>query len=253
MTTPTTDRGQSEVLGFVFVFTLIILTVGTVFALGLPMVEDARDAERVNNMERAFEVMDDNVDDMNRRDVPSRATEIKLAGGTLSVQESTTVRIHAENASEPSENSTFSGTTRSIVYADGDTEVALSFGAVVRSDGGSSVMLTEPDWLIGDRTVVPYTLFTRGDDTTTVGGERTVLVVGEVQSRGVAGSFSTDDDSDVNVTVTVSSSRAGAWNGYMKDQGWTAVDDDPSNGSVSYQFQTEELHVPRTTIDIIFA
>lgn len=252
MTRNDVGRAQSEVLGFIFVFSLLVLTTGLVFALGLPTVENARDAERVTNVERAFEVLDNNVDDMMRRNVPSRATEVKLAGGMLSIQESTTVRIHAEKKGNSSMNETFSGTTRPIVYSDDDTEIALSFGAVLRSDDGSSVMLSDPDWLVDDRAVVPYALLTRGDGTTIVAGETTVLVVGETKSRGVAGSFTTDDDTPVIVNVTVESSRADAWDRYMEEQGWEPIDDDPSDGNVTYQFEADELYVPRTTVQISF-
>lgn len=244
-------RGQSEVLGFVFVFTLLVLTIGVVFALGLPAVENTRDAERVTNVERAFEVLDDNVDDMMRRDVPSRATEIKLAGGTLTVEESSTITIYAENNETPSDNETFTGTTRPIVYSDDDTEIALSYGAILRSDDDASVMLAEPDWLVDDRTVVPFGLITRGDGATTVGGETTVLVAGDVQSRGMAGSFSSEDDSHLVVNVTVESAYADAWGRYMSDLGWQEIDADED--SVTYQFETDELYVPRTIVDVDFA
>ncbi|MFC7136780.1 hypothetical protein ACFQRB_10335 [Halobaculum litoreum] len=73
-------RAQSDAIGFVLVFSLIVLTVGTVYAAGYPALQDLRSDEQLENMERAFEVLDDNVDDMAREGAPSRATEIKLNG-----------------------------------------------------------------------------------------------------------------------------------------------------------------------------
>ena len=77
------DRSQSDVLGFVFVFAIVVSTIGLVFATGFTGLQDARDFERVNNAERAFEVLRDNVGDMIYRGAPSRVTEIKLASASL--------------------------------------------------------------------------------------------------------------------------------------------------------------------------
>jgi len=247
------DRGQSETIGFVFVFSLIVLMIGVVYVGGFPVLEDARDAERVNNMERAFEVLDDNINDVTRNGAPSRATEMKLSGGRLSVAEGTTVDIYVEEAGNESNNATYSATTRPIVYSDGGTTFALSFGAVLRQDGDSAVMLSDPDWLLADdRTVIPFIITAKGEGSTSVGGDVTALVVARGRTPGVEGSFA-PENSSANVTVTVSSERADAWNRYMSDQGMNAIDDDPSDGEVTYRFETEALYVPRKVIDVEFS
>lgn len=244
------NRAQSETLGFVFVFALITLTVGTVYALGVPAIQDAQNDERDNNMMRAFEVLDDNIDDVVRKGAPSRATEIKLAGGSISVVGETTVTVTATNTSEPTDNATYSMTTRRISYDSGDgTVVSYSNGAIIRSDDGNAVMRSDPDWLIAeDQTVMPFIVTFSTTDLDSLGGERTILLLTERRSQGMAGQFDTGPSHEANVTVTVESSNAGAWARYLDEQGMEPIDQDPSDGSVTYNYTTNSLSVSRTTL-----
>lgn len=243
-------RAQSETLGFVFVFALITLTVGTVYALGVPALQNAQDAERDSNMVRAFEVLDDNIDDVARKGAPSRATEIKLAGGSITVVEETTVTITATNTSNASINQTYSMTTRQISYESGDgTAVSYSNGAIVRSDDGNAVMRSEPDWLVSDdRTVIPFIVAFSPSGPDSLGGERTILVLTERRSQGIAGQFDPGSGHETNVTVTVESSNADAWGRYLQRQDMAPIDDDPADGNVTYNFTTDSLSVSRTTL-----
>lgn len=248
------NRAQSSVLGFVFVFALIALTVGVTYTVGLSSLQDAQEAERIENVERAFEVFAANVDDLVAREVPSRATEMRLAGGSLGVTEPTTVRLEVVNTTDSSDNATYEATSRPVEFADADTKIAYSHGAVLRSDDGAAVMLSEPEWLVDeDRAVVPLVVTVAGGDTTSVGGQRTVLVVTELKSRGVIGAFTTGPNSQARVNVTVQSPKAVAWKRYFEGLGFTAIDGNPDDGDVTYQFETDEVYVPRTTVAVEFA
>lgn len=248
------NRAQTETLGFIFVFSLIVMTIGAVYAVGFPAMQDARDAEQTSNMERAFEVLDDNFDDIVHHGAPSRATEIKLSGGQLSVTDTTTIDIYVENTTNASRNTSFSASTRPIVYAADDTEFALAFGAIIRSDRGDSVIRSRPNWIVDEkRTVIPFLLTVQGDGKSAIGGSGTMLVVGSGRPPGVAGSFEPNGSAKANVTVTVSSERADAWGRYMADQGMTPIDSDPSDGKVSYTFETDSITLPKRVIDVEFS
>jgi hypothetical protein len=88
-----TDRAVSDVIGYVLVFSLIIATVGIVTAVGFSTIEDRQRDERINNVERAFDVFAANVEDVYRGGAPSRATEIRLSGGTLQYGEPVTITV----------------------------------------------------------------------------------------------------------------------------------------------------------------
>ncbi len=251
------SRAQSTTLGFVFVFSLITLTIGGVYAVGFSGLQDAQSSEQATNMERAFSVLDDNLEDITKNDAPSRATEIKLNGGQLSVTDSTTIRINVTNTSDPADNDTYTATVRPIVYTTDDTKIVYAHGAVMRSDGDSSVMLSEPDWLVDeDQAVVPFILTTQAGNQSNIGGQGTVLVIANNRAKGLGGNFTTGPSATAEVDVTVESPRADAWKRYFESRGFTAVDGNPADDDgdgvqeVTYRFETDSLYVPRTNLGI---
>lgn len=201
------DRGVSETVGFVLVFALITSTVAVTFTVGLGGLEDAQLAERDNNVERAFDVLQDNFDDISRDGVPSRATEIQLGGGELRLEQESTFRLN---------DTATAGTvleTGSLTYRGaGDTRIVYENGAVFRMEGDNGVMLSEPDLLLGDTVV--YSLYGLGGPPQTAAGDRTVLVVGQRGNREAAIDDRTATD---NVTLAINSSQATVWERYYSE------------------------------------
>jgi hypothetical protein len=247
-------RGQSEVLGFVFVFSLIVLTVAAVYAGGFPALQDARDAERIENMERAFEVLDDNIADIMRHEAPSRATEVRLTGGRMELGTNTSLSVRVANTSNASRNLTFSERARPITYTDEDTTFALSFGALLRSDRGNPAMLSGPGWIIGpERSVVPIPQFVPGGDRGLASGDTTILLIAKAGASRSVRSFNPDNGARANVTITVSSERAAAWGRYLEANGMTEIDGNPSDDEVSYWYETDAVYFPKQRISIRFS
>ena len=57
------DRAVSDVLGYVLIFSLITSSVGVVYVAGYGSLDSLRNAERFNNAERAFDVLDSNLEE----------------------------------------------------------------------------------------------------------------------------------------------------------------------------------------------
>jgi hypothetical protein len=246
-------RAQSETLGFVFVFALILLSVGVVTTFGVSELQDLREDERTNNVQRAFDVLDSNMEDIYQREAPSRATEMKLAGGTLGLADVTTLNVTFRNTSDPADNATVITETRPIAYDDGDgTRFVYELGATFRSDAGRTLLLDGPGWLADrNRVLVPMvTVEERGSRTAVSGG--TALLIGLRGASGVTGTLVTDAgaSADVNVTVTVESPRATAWGEYLADSGFTAIDADGSDGEVTYFRHTDAGYVHQTVVSM---
>ena len=209
------DRGVSDVVGYILVFSLITITIGTVFAVGITGVEDRREAERVANVERAFDVLDDNLRDVQRYGDPNRATEIRLAGGTLSTStESRFVLANTSNASEVDNRTLDAWTSKTIVYQEDDTTIAYDAGALVRGDGDGSVMLSEPRFVAANgRTTIPIVALVRGD------GEESVAGDGTVQITAVEGvtteSETTRFDASGDLYLWVETDQPDAWASYF--------------------------------------
>ncbi|PAU84887.1 hypothetical protein CK500_05055 [Halorubrum salipaludis] len=212
------ERGVSDVVGYILVFSLITITIGTVFAVGISGVEDRREAERVDNVERAFEVFDDNLRDIQRYGDPNRATEVRLAGGTLSVTGET--RFTLANTSDPGEvdNRTVAAwTSRPLAYRDGGTTIAYDAGALVRGDGDGSVMLSEPRFVAADdRTTIPIVALVRGSGGDSVAGEGTVQIttVEDATTNSETERFEGDGET---LYLWVETEHPDAWGRYFEE------------------------------------
>lgn len=241
-------RAQSETLGYVLVFSLITLSAGIVYTGGYGGLQDAQQAEQLNNMERAFDVLAANLADIHQRGAPSRATELQLSGGTLGFGPPIEVRMHATEVGNASNNATFSMNPRPLVYSgQDDTTFVYVAGAVIRTDGEASVMRNPPGFRVdSERTVIPLIVtYPKTDES--LGGQSTVLIVGTSLGNELDGSFTPAND--VTVEITVKSPRADAWGRHFEREGYTAVDPDTSDDTVTYEITTERLYVYRSVIE----
>lgn len=212
------ERGVSDVVGYILVFSLITITIGTVFAVGITGVEDRREAERIDNVERAFEVFDDNLRDIQRYDDPSRATEVRLAGGTLSVSGETRFVLSNTSDADAVDNATIAAwTSRPLAYRDDGTTIAYDAGALVRSDGSGSVMLSEPRFVAaGDRTTLPIVGLVRGSGDDSVVGEGTVQIT-TVEDATVDSETERFEGDGETLYLWVETEHPGAWGRYFEE------------------------------------
>ncbi len=239
------DRGVSDVVGYVLIFSLIVATVGVVTTVGFSTLEDRQDAERVNNVERAFDVFANNVEDVYRGGAPSRATEMRLAGGELRYGEQ--VKITVADTSNTEINTTVRMTP--LVYADGDTEIVYVGGAVIRSERESAVMIREPPFRFdSQRTLLPLVDTNGFPGRTSVSVERTV----RVRSASIERIATPEPDlSDADeLRLTVNSSRTDVWERYFDEQAPEVGGSVSNNGEVSLTFDTEELSTPQSRIQL---
>jgi hypothetical protein len=203
------DRGVSEVLGFVLVFSLIVASVGIVFTAGLSGLQDVRDAERVTNGERALDVLAENYDDV-IAGAPSRATQIRLADASLRIGDP--VAFELEGETDPLNVSR-------ITFAVGDEAVHFVDGAVIRESPGGAVMLREPSGVLDAETMVVHRtrLRTAGAPAAVGGGDRTVQV--RLERRGQSSVRVVSPPTSVTHNVTTTADTIGAWRRHYESRG----------------------------------
>ena len=263
------DRAVSDVVGFVLVVSLIISTVGVVYVFGIGGLQDTRDAERVNNAERAFDVLSNNMADLSQRNAPSRATEIKLSEADLGFGQPTVVNVSVTNGS------TTNFTRKEvvpIVYSPPGSPSSLRYsnGAVIRTDRTGATMLSRPDTQFvtqaGDRVVLVPIIETRaGQDTGRIGGSTTALIRATTVTSGVLLSKVDADPSqpalDVTIDVTSGDETAAiAWERYLESEIPAAWDTDGDGdvcsrtaGEVSCTLTVDATYVSRTGISVRIA
>jgi hypothetical protein len=216
-------RAVSDTLGFVLVFALIVTSVGVVYTVGFSGLQDARDFEQVNNAERAFEVFAENVEDLRRSGVPSRATEVKLSGATLRVGTPVGVNVTADyRTGQTDPDADFSTgvlTFEPLVYdAEGDATLRYVNGAVVRSDGRSNaIMVREPNMLLDDDRFLVPVMLTRSEADGNAGGETTAYVRTVHQATDVVAAQ--PDRTYDEVRIEVFTPYPDVWAGYFEGEG----------------------------------
>ena len=242
-------RAVSDVVGYVLIFSLIALSVGVVTTVGFATLEDRQDAERINNVERAFDILADNVEDVYRDGAPSRATEMRLSGGTLRYGEPVNVTI--EDADAPDTN--VSTRVDPIVYEQGDTEIVYMNGAILRTDGGSAVMLREPPFRTTSEQVVVPLISTRGEHRgagiSTDGTLRITTRAARPTAIPSPGVSSAD-----TVKITVDSPRSDAWGRYFERQAAleTTKNGEVLNDGKTLQVDTNRVSAPLAPIGVRF-
>ena len=209
------DRGQSEVVGFLLVFGIIMLLLGGMFSSGLLGIQSVRDFEETKNAEQAMTVLATNVDEVTQDGVPSRATEIKLASAKLAVEEPITVTIHGENVSDPDDTFTETVQSHPIVYDTmTGTRIVYSGGAVFHEDDTGVVTIRDPACVIAEDAGIFPVIRTYAADRSQVGGSSTTLV--HVTRTG--GELRKTTDSTYEITLNVTSPRAEAWERALDEQ-----------------------------------
>ncbi|WP_435185013.1 DUF7289 family protein [Halobellus sp. EA9] len=169
------DRAVSETISFVLVFALVVASVGTVYALGVSELESTRDAERVENAQRAFDVLADNLGDL-LEGAPSRGTEVKLVDATLRSTDGVAVNVTVDPAIGPAES--WSYATAALVY-DVETggEIRFANGAVLRdSERGGAAVVRGPPLVVADDRVLLRLIKQEHVGTPAVGGSDTVRI-----------------------------------------------------------------------------
>ena len=239
------DRGVSEILGFVLIFALVTSMVAVVFTVGFGGLQAAQEAEQVNNVERAFDVLDDNLKDLYQRDnfdrsELTRATEIKIAGGSVSLEEEIYITIE-----QGTENFTYR--PRPLAYADdSDSQIVYEAGAVIRMDDDAGLMLNEPSYIIdSDRSLLQLVNLRERGDRDEIGRVGTAHIVAEYSRSSIV-----TYDSSEPVNITVESPRAIAWKRYFESQERGTVEYDAGNDTVVYSFESAETVIVETRIGI---
>lgn len=214
-----TGRGQSEVLGFVLVFAVVITAIGLVTATGFGGLTNAQHVESANNAVRAFEILHDNVGELVAGRAPHRSTEVKLASQQLELGEPVAINVSLRPNGSTGPYVTTHLDTRPLEYvASPDSTLVYEGGALVRVDRGGQVMLRDPPFVVTDSSVILPLIETKPDDSVdgngpaSVGGSRTVSV--RTHLTGDTAPIVSEAGEDVWINVT--SPRAAAWGQYFQ-------------------------------------
>lgn len=150
-------RGQSEVVGFVIVFSAILSATLVVSVFGLTALEDVRESTVANNGEIAMQSLGDDIEAIYHGSAESRTSELILDSASLDVGEPTRVEMSVE--------STDGGATidddwkwkfEPLVYRSDAAVIYYENSLIVRQQREGAVAVTDSLFRFdGDRAVIP--------------------------------------------------------------------------------------------------
>lgn len=207
------DRAVSEVLGYVLVISLVTVLITVVMTMGIGGLESSQQSEQINNMERGFDVLSHNIEEMANREAPSRATELRIADGSIYYGDPVTINVTVDG--ELIENQTI--VTEPLIYdSNRGTQIVYEGGAVIRTDGDRSTMLSEPQFILNESSIVIAGTRTRpfGGSNLAIDNPGTALIRGEYLGVEIGQTYVTSE----TLNVTVESERIDAWEEYFEEQ-----------------------------------
>ncbi len=154
--------GVSESIGFLLIFTIVIMGIALVTLYGYPLLLRQQVGADESIMEKNMIVLQNDIKSIVYKNVPEKETSLKIGGGSLAAYNggsgsSAAINIFYDGNSYPSFQS------GDLLYSSvsAQTDISLQNGAVVlrpRISQGTtkgSVMLAEPRWFYDSSTIPP--------------------------------------------------------------------------------------------------
>lgn len=246
-----TDRGVTDLIGFVLMFSIIIGGASVVYLVGFDTLEEIGNEEDLKTADRAMRGIAESFEDIHRQGVPSRSLEIGVDGASLDTRESR-LRLEIDGASGPKFERDVTTNALVIERTEGNARsqrVAYESGALFRVARQGSIVRHRPVFSCEDDTAILSIVRLRGavsvsvDDSVRITGRRT-------ETERLYPNRSTRAAAD-ELRIDVRNSRyAGAWEGYFDrlgsgEQEW---EDAPTDGV--YSCDVDRVYIRRTTIEV---
>lgn len=143
------DDGVSEAIGFILIFSIVVLGIAIVVLYGFPLLIAGQGSADMRNMEQTMIVLQNDLKSISYKMVPYKETALQVQGGVLFVTGDSGFFEVIVDGTPVYENSI--GQIRYVSDLD-STRIAIENGAVLtrpeRGDG--SAMLAEPRWYYDD-------------------------------------------------------------------------------------------------------
>ena len=210
------ESAVSEVIGFILVFSIVMLAISAIYAVGYPTIQSSKENAQFQNMEQSFMVLQSNINTVAFGQAPVRTLKTSLGGGSLTVYPSEG-QIKVENGTG---HVLYDVPIGAIEYEKNGRSIAYEGGGVwEKYPTGSAIKLSEPRIFVhgdnGNRTVsVSIINISSENGISSVGGKGAASVV--TRFNRVHTLEPDYSPGTVNITVT-SYYYADAWGRYFNE------------------------------------
>lgn len=231
------SHGQSEVFGYIVIFSIVLLSITSIYVSGIASLDSQQATAELSNAEQAMLIFSNNIDDMIQQESPRRSVEIKVADSAIETTARTNITVEV-NGTE------FTNTSlRGIAYRGEAGDLIYESGALIRSQETGALMREMPLFKFNDDRVLLNIVRLAGQ--VEFRGSGTSLVVLEHDDGRSTMNYSTlGSDQPVTITIETQPSRAPAWRDYFEEQGLNQVNYAPDAGEVTYRYpETQEVFI----------
>jgi hypothetical protein len=228
------ESAVSEVIGFIFVFSIVMLAISVIYAVGYPAIQSSKENTQFQNMEQSFMVLQSNINTVAFGQAPGRTLETSLGGGSITVYPDAgwinVSETGGYSRNVPIGAIEYEKEGRRIAYEGGGVWKKYPAGAALKLSGPRIFVQDTSD---GNRTVfVSIINISSENGISSVGGEGTASVV--VRSKTSTYPLNITY-SPGNVTIIVTSDYADAWGMYFNETIDPSMEDSvvPGPGTVT--------------------
>ncbi len=204
------EDAVSEVIDFVTILGLLVLSIGIIGVAGYPIIKNAQEANHIENTKQSFVVLANNINKVVLGQAPSQSVELKLYGGSLSVTGNSTMNITANNSA--GERIVLADRQmRSIESVVGETVVAYEgTGVWVKYPNGNTILVSKP-LITNQSNILIIPIVTIGGASSTGGSG-----MSRVTAKGVPSVTFNNVSNMSDIIVTINSSYSKGWEKYLK-------------------------------------
>lgn len=239
------SRGISEVISYILLFGMIMIVVTTATTLGFTQISTQQHNEQVSSVENGFELLDSDIESMQRHGDPKEQTPLNIQTGSIGYASTqTTITIGERNADGFTDANTSLSTTP-IIYRSEDREVVYEAGLVFSNDlEGNTLSRRSTNAVVGeDRATLPVVVVNPTDMRTGFSPSGVIVVESTyiTDTQTVADrTIRTDGDP---IWIEIESQQAAGWVTQLEKEGFTDID--RSGNTVQAKF-SDGVNTPTT-------
>ncbi|WP_436929870.1 DUF7289 family protein [Halosimplex halobium] len=248
-----TSRGQSEVIGFVIVFSAILAATLVVGVFGLNALDSVQESTVANNGEIAMQAVGDDIESIYYGSAETSTTELTLDAATLEVGDPTRVEVSVVSTSTES----WQWKLYPLVYRSDAASIYYENSLIVRQQRRGSVAVSGSLFRLDDeRAVIPVVRTNATTNATVSGGTEQIRAM----ENGTEQVVRTNEDpsvTELDVTITMRDvpGRTEVWETALRDAyggSGSLSCTNPEADEVACSFETETVVVSSVTVEYGF-
>lgn len=220
------SRGISEVMSYMLLFGIIMIVATTATTLGFAEISSQQHNEQVSSVENGFELLDSDIESMQRYGDPKEQTPLNIQTGSIGYTSTQTTITMGERDADGFTDANTSLSTTPIIYKSEDREVVYEAGLVFSNDlGGNTLSRRSTNAVIGeDRATLPVVVVNPTDIRTGLSPSGVIVVESAYNTdpQTVADrTIRTDGDP---IWIEIESQQAAGWVTQLEKEGFTDID-----------------------------